>query len=149
VCVTCSSQNLKGYQVRESTTISPDETTIRNQRKQLSHTILLSVKGVRVLEDVVDSLGIRNPQAFLLREIWSTPHWSVGSPVNAYPKWTIPTSRGSIVLQDVLFGDTGITVLPIPFVSFKVAMSETNKGTRRSPTNHRRPRRGLVVLEYL
>jgi hypothetical protein len=49
------------------------------------------------------------------------------SQVKAYPKWAIPTSHSSIVLQDVLFSDTSPLLLPIPFVPFEIAMSKTNE----------------------
>jgi hypothetical protein len=71
MCVTCRSQNLKMRRIRESATVSPDETAIEEQRNQFPRTVQLSVEGVRVLEDVVDGLGIRDPQTFLLREKYS------------------------------------------------------------------------------
>ena len=37
-----------------------------------------------------------------------------------------------MVFQDVLFNGTGLLALPVPLMSFKIAMSRTNKGERRS-----------------
>ena len=98
---------------------------------------------------MVDSLGIRDPQALLLRKIRSASHWAAQAQENVYPKWAIPASHGSIVLQDVLLVDAGVLVLPIPLVSFKIAISKMNKGTRMPPTDYRRTRRGLAVLGCL
>ena len=47
-----------------------------------------------------------------------------------YPKWTIPTSHTSVVLQDVLFCNACILSYPMPLMSFNIAVSEINKDTR-------------------
>jgi hypothetical protein len=132
MCVTYRSQNLKMRRIRESATVSPDETAIEEQRNQFPRTVQLSVEGVRVLEDVVDGLGIRDPQTFLLCEKYSQRFTDTRSQVDTHPKRAIPTSHGSMVFQDALFNSTGLLALPVPLMSFRIAISKTNKGERRS-----------------
>ena len=64
-----------------------------------------------------------------------------------YPKWSIPPSHASVLLQEVLFYDTCVLGQPIPGVTFEIALSKMGKETGSEP--HREPRKGLVALEYL
>ena len=59
--------------LKKGVTVSPGETTIEEQRGHLSDSFLLSVKGARVVGDVIGGLRVRDPQTFFLCKKCSDP----------------------------------------------------------------------------
>ena len=61
--------------------------------------------------------AIHNRSSCVVRNVVITALIHGGS--RAYPKWAIPTGDGSVLLEDALFDDAGIFVLPIPLMTFE------------------------------
>ena len=91
----------------------------KNERNHLPYIVQFPISSCGILENVVDGLGVRNPQTVLLfgEDVVNAQPMRVRS--RTYPKRTIPTSDSSVVLQDALFNDASILDLPIPLVTLE------------------------------
>lgn len=99
-------------------TLSPDKTPIHYHRESFPERGRFLVLRTRNLKNMVDGLGVSDPQTLFLHNrigLRGTIRMTPGN--EAHPEQPVPTNYGSVFFQKFLLEDTGFFTLPPPSVS--------------------------------